>query len=69
MAERTFDSWRQEFEAELKRRTNMTWADASGDLAPLQDYFSRNEPVSETVDWYIEKYDLEDVAADPYVWG
>ncbi len=67
VAQASFEEWRKEFEAELLRRTRLTWADASGDEQVLQDYYKHGDPPLETVLWYIDKYGLDDIVANEWL--
>jgi len=63
----SYEAWVKEFEAELLKRTRLTWADACGDLEVLLGYYESGETPSAQVTWYIEKYNLDDYSQNE--WG
>lgn len=67
--EMSFAQWAEAFDKELKRRTGITWQDASGDMDVLKRYYEDGHPPEKDVLWYIEKYELTDRTLEPYVYG
>jgi hypothetical protein len=58
----TFDEWKEEMEAVLKRITGCTWHELAGDLEPLEAAYKDEETPTEFANWWVDKHDLMRIA-------
>ena len=62
-----FSLWFRIFEYEFKRRTGITWADASGEMDVPHSYFNNRITPTNAVRAEIEHFDLTDLTLEPWL--
>ena len=63
----TSKAWKMKVKRLIKERTGCTWEDLCGDEEILDKSYQDDDTPEEFVEWYCEKYDLDDVRTT--VWG
>ena len=62
-----FSLWLRIFEYEFKRRTSITWSEASGEMDVLHSYYNERITPTNAVLAEIQHLDLTDMTREPWL--